>query len=230
MTDSTSKPKISPTLEVNPRENLARWLDSVHAAGRHYCASHGPTGASHLASSAAFWLAINGGAVVPRPVHANPGPIAAAANPAERINHVAAVEIAKDMADAAAALRELVIASVGPTNLELVSDPILGLHDMTANTLIASMIAHHGAFTEADIDEFFVRLDIKLAALTAYDAHSAEFQRVLRSINQAGVQLTGFPAHRRFLITLPAFPAFGSHVAAYVQLFPDINTRTVRIL
>ena len=227
MTDSTSKPKISPTLEVNPRENLARWLDSVHAAGRHYCASHGPTGASHLASSAAFWLAINGGAVVPRPVHANPGPIAAAANPAERINHVAAVEIAKDMADAAAALRELVIASVGPTNLELVSDPILGLHDVTANTLIASMIAHHGAFTEADIDAFFVRLDIKLQALTAYDAHAAEFQRVLRSINQAGVQLTGFPAYRRFLITLSAFPAFGSHVASYVQQFPDINARTV---
>jgi hypothetical protein len=113
MPDDSSKPKISPTLDENPRENLAKWLDSVHAAARHYCASHGANGALHLAASAEFWLAVNGGAVVARPVHPMPGPLAPAAGPAERINHLAEVELAKDMADAAATLRQLVMAGLG---------------------------------------------------------------------------------------------------------------------
>ena len=227
MPDDSSKPKISPTLDENPRENLAKWLDSVHAAARHYCASHGPNGALHLAASAAFWLAVNGGAVVARPVHPMPGPLAPAAGPAERINHLAVVEIAKDMADAAATLRQLVIASLGPTELEHVTDPVLGLHNATANNLIMAMVARHGEFTEADLDGFFVRLDIKLKALDSYDAHASEFNRVLRLINQVGVRLDGFPACRRFLDTLSNFPVFCPHVASFVQLFPGVNARTV---
>ena len=227
MPDDSSKPKISPTLDENPRENLAKWLDSVHAAARHYCASHGANGALHLAASAEFWLAVNGGAVVARPVHPMPGPLAPAAGPAERINHLAEVELAKDMADAAATLRQLVIASLGPTELEHVTDPVLGLHNATANNLITAMVARHGEFTEADLDGFFVRLDIKLKALDSYDAHASEFNRVLRLINQVGVRLDGFPAHRRFLDALSNFPAFGPHVASFVQLFPGVNTRTV---
>jgi hypothetical protein len=73
MPDDSSKPKISPTPDENPRENLAKWLDSVHAAARHHCASHGINGALHLAASAEFWLAVNGGTVVVRPLHPMPG-------------------------------------------------------------------------------------------------------------------------------------------------------------
>jgi hypothetical protein len=171
MPDDSPKPKISPTLDENPRENLAKWLGSVHAAARHYCATHGPNRALHLAASAEFWLAADGGAVVLRPVHPMPGPLAPAAGPAEQINHLAEVEIAKNMADAAATFRQLAIASLGPTELEHSTGPVLRLHNATAKNLITATAARHGGFTEADLGGFFVRLDVnvKLKALDSYD-------------------------------------------------------------
>ena len=75
MPEDTAKTVISPSLETNPRENLAGWTESLQDAARAFCASHGPNGALGLASSAAFWLAVHGGAVVARPVHAPPGPL-----------------------------------------------------------------------------------------------------------------------------------------------------------
>jgi hypothetical protein len=162
---------ISPSLETNPRENLAGWAESLQDAARAFCASHGPNGALGLASSAAFWLAVQGGAAVARPVHAPPGTLNPAAGPAARINHVAAELLNKDFADAGAKLRVLALGSIGPVNRDAIHDPVLGLHATTANSVIASMVAIHGMFSEADIDKFYVRLDKKLVAIEAYDAH-----------------------------------------------------------
>ena len=227
MTDSEPKKAISPTLETNPRENLARWAESLQDAARAYCASHDPKGALGLACTAAFWLAVNGGAVVARPAHADPGPMDPASNPAERIIHIQLQLLYKDFADAAAKLRELAIESIGSVNRDAMRDPVLGLHNATANTIITAMYVLHATFTEADIDEFYIRLDVKLMVTTAYDAHTAEFSKVLGLLNDAGVTLDGFEAYRRFLATLSQFPAFGTHVSSFVQLFPDLTTRTV---
>jgi hypothetical protein len=41
------------------------------------------------------------------------------------------------------------------------------------------MVAMHGMFSEADIDKFNVRLDKKLVAIEAHDAHIAECDKVL---------------------------------------------------
>ena len=227
MPEDTAKTVISPTLEKNPRENLAGWTESLQDAARAFCASHGPNGALGLASSAAFWLAVHGGAVVARPVHAPPGPLDPAAGPAARINHVAAELLNKDFADAGAKLRVLALESIGPVNRDAIRDPVLGLHAATANSVIASMVAMHGLFSEADIDKFYVRLDKKLVAIEAYDAHIAEYDKVLSLLGLSGVPLTGFPAYRRFLLTLSQFPSFAPHVASYVQAYPDIVNRTV---
>jgi hypothetical protein len=81
----------------------------------------------------------------------------------------------------------------------------------------------HGMFSEADIDKFYVRLDKKLVAIEAHDAHIAEYDKVLSLLGLSGVPLTGFPACRRFLLTLSQFPASAPHVASYVQAFPDFT-------
>ena len=216
MPEDTAKTVISPSLETNPRENLAAWVESLQDAARAFCASHGPNGALGLASSAEFWLAVHGGAVVARPVHAPPGPLDPAAGPAARINHVAAELLNKDFADAAAKLRVLALDSIGPVNRDAIRDPVLGLHAATANSVIADMVARHGMFSEADIDKFYVRLDKKLVAIDACDAHIAEFDKVLSLLALSGVPLIGFPACRRFLLTLSQFPAFAPHIASYM--------------
>ena len=169
MTDSEPKKAISPTLETNPRENLARWAESLQDAARAYCASHDPKGALGLACTAAFWLAVNGGAVVARPAHADPGPMDPASNPAERIIHIQLQLLYKDFADATAKLRELAIESIGSVNRDAMRDPVLGLHNATANTIITAMYVLHATFAEADIDEFYIRLDVKLMD-TCYSA------------------------------------------------------------
>ena len=227
MTDSEPKKAISPTLETNPRENLARWAESLQDAARAFCASHDPNGALGLACTDPFWLAVHGGAAVNRPAHPDPGALDPGANPAERIIHLQLQVLHKDFADAAAKLRELAIESIGSVNRDAIRDPVLGLHNATANTVITAMYLLHATFNEADIDAFYVRLDAKLMDTSSFDAHTAEFRNVLRLLNTAGVTLTGFPACRRFLATLSQFPAFGTHVSSFVQRFPDLTTRTV---
>jgi hypothetical protein len=51
--------------------------------------------------------------------------------------------------------------------------------------------------------------------------------KVLILLGLSGVPLTGFPAHRRFLLALSQLPAFAPHVASYVQAFPDVTSRAV---
>ena len=178
MSSSEDSP-IFPKIDVLPRENILPWKESLEAAALACCASHGPDGALGLACDAASWLARHGGNVVARPVHPDPGILAAAATPAERQAHATALVRFRDFSTAAAKLRKLALESIGDTNLDAIRDADLRLHHVTANSIIVSMDTLHGMFTEADINEFLEALNAKLKSVTAFDAHDATFNKTL---------------------------------------------------
>ena len=151
---SVVTPGISPTLHENPRANLKRWEESVASAARAYCTSYTEWGALHVACSDATWQAANGNPAIPalRPANVDPGPLDPAANPAARQTHKETLKRFQDFAQAAASLRETVLASIRPSDVDDLRDPDTGLLLVTANSAIQAMVAAHGLYIEVDID------------------------------------------------------------------------------
>jgi hypothetical protein len=189
---------ISPKLEILPRENISPWKEPLEAAALAHCASHGPRGALGLACDAASWQARHAGAAVARPVCPDPGILAGAATPAERQAHATALVRFRDFSTAAAKLRKLALESVGDTNLDAICDANLRLHHVTANSIIVSMDALHGKFTEADINVFLEALNAKLKSVTAFDDHNATFNETLAKLVRAGSPVGPFAACRSY--------------------------------
>jgi hypothetical protein len=181
-------------VKTSRRENISPWKASLEAAALACCASHGPDGALGLACDTASWLARNGGAVVPRPVYPDPGALAAAATPAERQAHATALVRFRDFSTAVAKLRKLALESIGDTNLDAIRDANLRLHHVTANSIIVSMDALDGTFTETDINAFLEALNAKLKSVAVFDAHDATFNKTLAKLLRAGSPVGPFAA------------------------------------
>jgi hypothetical protein len=164
---------------------------------------------------------------VARPVYPDLGILAGAATPAERQAHATALVRFRDFSTAAAKLRKLALESIGDTNLDAIRDANLRLHHVTANSIIVSMDTLHGTFTEADINVFLEALNAKLKSVTAFDDHSATFNKTLAKLVRAGSPVGPFAAHRSHVATLSGFPAFEKHVDNYVTTTPVATTRRV---
>ena len=140
---------------------------------------------------------------MPRPVYPNPGALAAAAMSAEQQAHATALVRFRDFSTAAAKLRKLALESIGDTNLDAIRDANLRLHHVTANSIIVSMDALHGTFTEADINAFLEAFNAKLKSVTVFDDHDATFNKTLAKLLRAGSPVGPFAAHRSHVATLP---------------------------
>jgi hypothetical protein len=162
-----------------------------------------------------------------RPVYPDPGILAATATPTERQAHATALVRFRGFSTAEAKLRKLALESIGDTNLDAIRDANLRLHHVTANSIIVSMDALHGTFTEADINAFLEAPNAKLKSVTAFDAHNATFNKTLAKLLRAGSPVGPFAAHRSCVATLPGFPAFEKHVDNYVTTYPVATTRRV---
>ena len=165
---ATPKPSISPTLHERPSHNLSRWLESVASAARAYCSSHSQWGALAEACTDAHWQAIHGNpnVPVPRPANADPGVLDPAAAPAVRQTHKDQLRAYQDHCEARAALRDAVLRSISEADTYNLRDVATGLDVVSANDVIAAMVASHGTFSEVDVDAFLTSLDTKLRRLT----------------------------------------------------------------
>jgi hypothetical protein len=161
-----------------------------------------------------------------RPVYPDPGILAAAATPTERQAHATALVCFRGFSTAAAKLRKLALGSIGDTNLDTIRDANLRLHHAIANSIIVSMDALHGTFTEADINAFLEALNAKLKSVTAFGDHNATFNKTLAKLLRAGSPVGPFAAYRpyRYVATLPGFPTFEKHVDNYVTTTPVATT------
>jgi hypothetical protein len=141
---------ISPTPHERPSHNLPRLLESAASAARAYCPSHSQWGALAEACTDAHWQAIHGNPGVPvlRPVHADPGALDPAASSAVRQTHKDQLRAYQGHChcEARAALRGAVLRSISEADTDNLRDIDTGLDLISANDVIAEMVANHGQF------------------------------------------------------------------------------------
>ena len=136
---STIISAISPGLDVDPRENLALWIEAIGRRASSKCTSYNPRGILWGACTDVLWTAINGGVVTARPQFPHPGPLDPAANPAARTIHDTALKAHADHTTALAEIKAAILESLGEANCEHIRDPVLGLHTHTPLAIIAAI-------------------------------------------------------------------------------------------
>ena len=114
---STAISAISPGLDVDPRENLALWLEAIGRRASSKCTSYDPRGVLWGACTDALWTAMNNGVLAPRPTFPHPGDLDPAANPAARAIHETALKAHADHTTALAEIKAAILESLGESRL-----------------------------------------------------------------------------------------------------------------
>jgi hypothetical protein len=132
----------------------------------------------------ARWQAIHGnpGVPTPRPANADPGALDPAAAPAVFQTHKDQLRACQGHCEARAALRDAVLRSISEADTGNLRDVDAGIGLVSANDVIAAMVASHGTFSEVDVGAFLTSLDTKLASLDSFDTHVSSFRSNLQRL------------------------------------------------
>ena len=245
-----STPKLSVSLIHEPRIHLEAWLKAILKYARKLHPTLDAYGSLYLVCPDDKWNVMSKNIIStsvagtdpgdgsvgpwpptvtvstrPRPVHVKPPAATNSDNTATRAFFTVATDAFNKQLDAEAKLVDILLASIGESNEEVLEKTGTDMLDITAMQIVTGMIAEYGDLRVADLDLKRAPLHTKLASMKDFTAHANKTRILHKNLHTAGFAHVTIDNYNNFINTLSNFN-LKDYIKTYTIAHPKLADKS----